>query len=182
MKFKALVGIALAAVSALIFLAPVAEAQMGGGMASTPQQADPGPPYRAGVAALNAEDYPEAIRNLRAAQRAAPRVREGPAQSVAGARVEEAIRCQRDVGGAGGVGDYVVTVTTDIHGWQYAHDGNGIAPSTGESNNSAVSASVSATRVKTRSLSLRVIAPSVRPGTGARKSCLRRKGSTSICV
>lgn len=63
----------VALASALIFSASVAEAQMGGGMQSTPQQADPGPPYRAGISALNAQNFAEAVRNLRIAQRAAPR-------------------------------------------------------------------------------------------------------------
>lgn len=53
-------------------LAPVAHAQMGGGMQSTPQREDPTAPYQAGVAAFNAHDYPEAIRQLRAARRALP--------------------------------------------------------------------------------------------------------------
>jgi tetratricopeptide (TPR) repeat protein len=54
------------------FGAPVAYAQMGGGMQSTPQREDPAVPYQAGVAAFNAHNYPEAIRQLRAARRAAP--------------------------------------------------------------------------------------------------------------
>ncbi len=54
------------------FGAPAAYAQMGGGMQSTPQREDPAVPYQAGVAAFNAHNYPEAIRQLRAARRAAP--------------------------------------------------------------------------------------------------------------
>lgn len=73
MKLNTHLAAAIAAAGALIFWAPVADAQMGGGMQSTPQQADPGPPYGAGIAALNAQDFAEAIRNLRTAQRAAPR-------------------------------------------------------------------------------------------------------------
>ncbi|MGQ0532218.1 MAG: tetratricopeptide repeat protein [Caulobacteraceae bacterium] len=65
---------ALFAALAVIALAPVAEAQMGGmGMESTPQREDPNVAYQAGVTALNAGDYAEAIRQLRTARRAAPR-------------------------------------------------------------------------------------------------------------
>lgn len=55
-------------------MTPSAYAQMGGGMApssSAPQQ-DPTVPYQAGVAALNAGNFPEAIRQLRTARRARP--------------------------------------------------------------------------------------------------------------
>jgi tetratricopeptide (TPR) repeat protein len=63
------------AVGSILFaLAPIAQAQMGGGMGmqSTPQPQDPTVPYRAGVAAFNAGDYAEAIRQLRTARRALP--------------------------------------------------------------------------------------------------------------
>ena len=55
-------------------VAPCAHAQMGGGMApssSAPRQ-DPAVPYQAGVAAFNAGNFPEAIRQLRNARRASP--------------------------------------------------------------------------------------------------------------
>lgn len=59
---------------ALAALAPVAHAQMGGDMAgSSPARVDPNVPYRAGIAAFNARDYPEAVRQLRNARRASPR-------------------------------------------------------------------------------------------------------------
>jgi tetratricopeptide (TPR) repeat protein len=69
MKFPT---IAAACACAFIAIAPLAHAQMGGSMESTPQREDPNVPYQAGVAALNARDYPEAIRQLRAARRALP--------------------------------------------------------------------------------------------------------------
>jgi tetratricopeptide (TPR) repeat protein len=53
-------------------LAPASHAQMGGGMQSTPQRQDPAIPYQAGVAAFNAGNYAEAIRQLRLARRASP--------------------------------------------------------------------------------------------------------------
>lgn len=53
-------------------LAPMAQAQMGGGMAPTPEREDPTVPYQAGVAAFNAGNYAEAIRQLRTARRALP--------------------------------------------------------------------------------------------------------------
>ncbi|MEQ1810807.1 MAG: tetratricopeptide repeat protein [Terricaulis sp.] len=59
---------------ACAFVAPSAYAQMGGGMApssSAPRQ-DPAVPYQAGVAAFNAGNFPEAIRQLRNARRASP--------------------------------------------------------------------------------------------------------------
>lgn len=52
--------------------APPAHAQMGMGMQSTPQREDPTAAYQAGVAAFNAHNYPEAIRQLRSARRASP--------------------------------------------------------------------------------------------------------------
>jgi tetratricopeptide (TPR) repeat protein len=52
-------------------LAPVAHAQMGS-MAPTPQREDPSVPYQAGIAAFNAGNYAEAIRQLRTARRASP--------------------------------------------------------------------------------------------------------------
>lgn len=60
----------LAAICALG--APSAQAQMGMGMQSSPQREDPTAAYQAGVAAFNARNYPEAIRQLRAARRASP--------------------------------------------------------------------------------------------------------------
>jgi Flp pilus assembly protein TadD len=68
------VGTALAAAIGCALRATGAHAQMGGGMApqSTPQREDPAVPYRAGVAAFNAGDYAEAIRQLRTARRASP--------------------------------------------------------------------------------------------------------------
>lgn len=55
-----------------IAMASAAHAQMGGGMApeSTPIQADATVPYKNGVAALQAGDYPTAIRELRKAYNA----------------------------------------------------------------------------------------------------------------
>lgn len=61
---------ALMSAIALFAIAPLAAAQMGGSMSSSgpdPQQA-----YSAGVAAYQAQNYPEAIRQLRTARRAAP--------------------------------------------------------------------------------------------------------------
>lgn len=52
--------------------ASTASAQMGGGMSSSPQRQDPTVPYQAGIAALNARNYQEAIRQLSTARRAAP--------------------------------------------------------------------------------------------------------------
>src|SRR6185295_8584862 len=52
--------------------ATVAFAQMGGGMSSSPQRQDPAVPYQAGIAALNAHNYQEAIRQFTTARRAAP--------------------------------------------------------------------------------------------------------------
>ena len=63
-----------ALLAAIGLLASPAHAQMGGGMSpqSTPQREDPTVPYQAGVAALNAGDHAEAIRQLRTARRALP--------------------------------------------------------------------------------------------------------------
>ncbi|MGD9980312.1 MAG: tetratricopeptide repeat protein [Hyphomonadaceae bacterium] len=68
------VAFCIAAGTAFWAFAPIAQAQMGGGMGmqSTPQQQDPTIPYRAGVAAFNAGDFAEAIRQLRTARRALP--------------------------------------------------------------------------------------------------------------
>lgn len=63
---------ALLAALGCALLTTAAHAQMGGGMQSTPQREDPTVPYQAGVAAFNAGDYPEAIRQLRTARRALP--------------------------------------------------------------------------------------------------------------
>ncbi len=65
---------ALFAAIGCALLATAAHAQMGGGMGaqSTPQREDPTVPYQAGVAAFNAGDYAEAIRQLRTARRALP--------------------------------------------------------------------------------------------------------------
>lgn len=65
------IAICIAAGLALWALTPIAQAQMGG-MAPTPQREDPAVPYQAGVAAFNAGDYAEAIRQLRSARRASP--------------------------------------------------------------------------------------------------------------
>lgn len=51
--------------------APCAYAQMGS-MSSSPPRQDPAVPYQAGVAAFNAGNFPEAIRQLRTARRASP--------------------------------------------------------------------------------------------------------------
>ncbi len=51
---------------------PIASAQMGMGMQSSPQREDPTAAYQAGIAAFNARNYPEAIRQLRTARRASP--------------------------------------------------------------------------------------------------------------
>jgi tetratricopeptide (TPR) repeat protein len=56
---------------AFLLVAPLAHAQMGS-MAPTPQREDPSVPYQAGVAAFNAGNYAEAIRQLRTARRASP--------------------------------------------------------------------------------------------------------------
>jgi tetratricopeptide (TPR) repeat protein len=68
------IALCIAVGSIFCAAAPIAQAQMGGGMGmqSTPQQQDPTVPYRAGVAAFNAGDYAEAIRQLRTARRALP--------------------------------------------------------------------------------------------------------------
>jgi tetratricopeptide (TPR) repeat protein len=68
------IGLCVAAGTLFCALAPIAQAQMGGGMGmqSSPQQQDPTIPYRAGVAAFNAGDFAEAIRQLRTARRALP--------------------------------------------------------------------------------------------------------------
>lgn len=64
------IAIALALTAAF---APSSFAQMGGmAPTSTPQRQDPAVPYRAGVAAFNAGNFPEAIRQLRNARRASP--------------------------------------------------------------------------------------------------------------
>lgn len=58
---------------AFALFAPGAQAQMGG-MAPTPQsRPDPMIAYQAGIAALEARDYREAIQQLREARRGAPR-------------------------------------------------------------------------------------------------------------
>ncbi len=62
-------------VLALIAQAPTAVAQMGGGMGmGSPQASGPNPQqaYAAGVAAFNAHDYAEAVRQLRIARGAIP--------------------------------------------------------------------------------------------------------------
>ncbi|MCX7358371.1 MAG: tetratricopeptide repeat protein [Alphaproteobacteria bacterium] len=64
-------SIVTALVFACAFLAPSAHAQMGSMAPSAPRQ-DPAVPYQAGVAAFNAGNYPEAIRQLRTARRASP--------------------------------------------------------------------------------------------------------------
>lgn len=66
------IAVCVAVASMVCVMAPIAQAQMGGGMQSTPQQQDPTIPYRAGVAAFNAGDYAESIRQLRTARRALP--------------------------------------------------------------------------------------------------------------
>ncbi|MGH6952072.1 MAG: tetratricopeptide repeat protein [Vitreimonas sp.] len=64
---------ALLAALGCALLATGAHAQMGGmSPQSTPQREDPTVPYQAGVAAFNAGNYPEAIRQLRTARRALP--------------------------------------------------------------------------------------------------------------
>lgn len=62
----------VAALVCCILGAPLAHAQMGMGMQSSPQREDPTAAYQAGVAAFNSRNYPEAIRQLRAARRASP--------------------------------------------------------------------------------------------------------------
>jgi tetratricopeptide (TPR) repeat protein len=59
---------------ALVIAAPPALAQMGGGMGMSSSSSGPSPQqaYAAGVAAYNAHDYAEAIRQLRTARQAAP--------------------------------------------------------------------------------------------------------------
>lgn len=64
------IALALALTCACITI-PNARAQMGGMAPSAPRQ-DPAVPYQAGVAAFNAGDFPEAVRQLRTARRAAP--------------------------------------------------------------------------------------------------------------
>ena len=65
--------IALSAL-ALVIAAPSALAQMGGGMGMSSSSSGPNPQqaYAAGVAAYNAHNYAEAIRQLRTARSAAP--------------------------------------------------------------------------------------------------------------
>ena len=65
----------LVALSALILIAATpAFAQMGGGMGMSSSSSGPSPQqaYAAGVAAYNAHNYPEAIRQLRTARTTAP--------------------------------------------------------------------------------------------------------------
>ncbi len=64
-------SIVTALVFACAFIAPAAHAQMGGMAPSAPRQ-DPAVPYQAGIAAFNAGNYSEAIRQLRTARRASP--------------------------------------------------------------------------------------------------------------
>ena len=66
--------IALSALALTIAHAPLAVAQMGGGMgmSSSPSGPNPQQAYAAGVAAFNAHDYAGAIRQLRTARSAAP--------------------------------------------------------------------------------------------------------------
>ncbi|MEQ1489428.1 MAG: tetratricopeptide repeat protein [Terricaulis sp.] len=64
-------SIVTALVFACAFIAPPVYAQMGGMAPSAPRQ-DPAVPYQAGIAAFNAGDFPEAVRQLRAARRASP--------------------------------------------------------------------------------------------------------------
>lgn len=66
------VRLAILAVIACALLSTAAHAQMGMSPQSTPQRADPTVPYQAGVAAFNAGNYAEAIRQLRTARRALP--------------------------------------------------------------------------------------------------------------
>jgi tetratricopeptide (TPR) repeat protein len=66
------VALLTALVCALSAFALPTYAQMGGGMQASPQREDPTIPYQAGVAAFNAGNYAEAIRQLRAARSAAP--------------------------------------------------------------------------------------------------------------
>jgi tetratricopeptide (TPR) repeat protein len=61
-----------ALVCALGVLAPTAQAQMGGGSVESSGAAFPTEAYNAGVDALNAGNFAEAIRQLNAARRAAP--------------------------------------------------------------------------------------------------------------
>jgi len=74
MKFR----LTLVAVALACFAAPsaLADGGGGGGMSSSVPSAggreDPTAAYQAGVAALNAQNYPEAVRQLRTARRAAP--------------------------------------------------------------------------------------------------------------
>lgn len=70
MKLKT---IAIALTLTAVFGTPCVYAQMGGmpPQSSAPRQ-DPAIPYQAGVAAFNAGNYPEAIRQLRNARRASP--------------------------------------------------------------------------------------------------------------
>jgi tetratricopeptide (TPR) repeat protein len=58
----------------LVITAPPALAQMGGGMGMSSSSSGPSPQqaYAAGVAAYNAHDYAESIRQLRSARSAAP--------------------------------------------------------------------------------------------------------------
>ena len=70
-RIGALVGV-LASALALVIAAPPALAQMGGGMSPSSSGPDPQVAYAAGVAAFNAHNYAEAIRQLRAARASAP--------------------------------------------------------------------------------------------------------------
>ena len=63
------------AIAAVLAFAPLADAQMGGGMSPTPSGPsgpDPQVTFAAGVAAINAHNYEEAIRQLRMARTASP--------------------------------------------------------------------------------------------------------------
>lgn len=72
---KPLIATLLCAAMLAVTTSP-SSAQMGGGMgmgsSSGPSQASPQAAYQAGVAALQAHDYPEAIRQFRLARRASP--------------------------------------------------------------------------------------------------------------
>lgn len=74
MTFAKAITIALFGAAALFIVAPAAQAQMGGGGMGSPSASGPDPQvaYNAGVAAYQAQNYPEAIRQLRTARRAAP--------------------------------------------------------------------------------------------------------------
>lgn len=67
-------AVAALIVACALVATPAAHAQMGGGVmggSSAPQE-DPTVPYNAGIAAFNAGNHAEAVRQLRAARRAAP--------------------------------------------------------------------------------------------------------------